>query len=165
MVGRASWRSGSRTALDGLSPWQDVHSMNKRTSSMVMIGRSAPPLEMTNPSHLAVLRLLDECPSRSQREVARALKMSLGKVNYVLNALLSKGLVKVKNFRNSQNKRAYTYLLTSDGVAAKAELTRHFLARKIEEYDALRLEIERLERESEGSLLSSEADRRSTPTA
>lgn len=108
---------------------------------------------MTDQSHLEVLRLLDESPSRSQREVAHALEMSLGKANYVLKALLGKGLVKVQNFRNSQNKRAYAYLLTPEGVAAKAELTRHFLARKIEEYDALRLEIERLRAESTGDAL------------
>lgn len=95
-----------------------------------------------------MLRLLDESPSRSQREVAHALGMSLGKANYVLRALLEKGLVKVQNFRNSQNKRGYAYLLTPKGVTAKAELTRHFLARKIEEYDALRLEIEQLKAES-----------------
>ena len=97
-----------------------------------------------------MLRLLDESPSRSQREVAHELGMSLGKANYVLRALLGKGFVKVQNFRNSQNKRGYAYLLTPEGAAAKAELTRAFLERKIEEYDALRLEIERLKAESAG---------------
>ncbi len=97
-----------------------------------------------------MLRLLDESPSRSQREVAHELGMSLGKANYVLRALLAKGFVKVQNFRNSQNKRGYAYLLTPEGAAAKAELTRLFLARKIEEYDVLRLEIERLKAESAG---------------
>ena len=76
--------------------------------------------------------------------------MSLGKANYVLKALLGKGFVKVQNFRSSANKRGYAYLLTPEGVAGKAELTRRFLARKIEEYDALRLEIERLKAESAG---------------
>ncbi len=105
---------------------------------------------MPDSSLLGVLRLLDESPSRSQREVAHEMGMSLGKANYVLRALLDKGLVKVQNFRNSQNKQGYAYLLTPRGVAAKAELTRLFLARKIEEYDALRLEIERLKAESKG---------------
>lgn len=108
---------------------------------------------MTDFSQLGVLRLLDESPSRSQRELAHELGMSLGKANYVLKALLDKGLVKVQNFQNSQSKRAYAYLLTPAGVAAKAELTRHFLARKIEEYDALRLEIEQLRAESTGDAL------------
>ena len=84
--------------------------------------------------------------------MAHELGMSLGKANYVLRALLGKGLVKVQNFRNSSNKRSYAYLLTPSGVAAKAELTRHFLARKVEEYDALRVEIERLRGESEGAV-------------
>ncbi|MDB4877444.1 MAG: MarR family EPS-associated transcriptional regulator [Gemmatimonadetes bacterium] len=74
--------------------------------------------------------------------------MSLGKANYVLRALLNKGFVKVQNFRSSSNKRSYAYLLTPEGVSAKAELTRQFLARKIDEYDALGLEIERLKAES-----------------
>ena len=84
--------------------------------------------------------------------MAHELGMSLGKANYLLRALLGKGFVKVRNFRNSSNKRAYAYLLTPKGVAGKAELTRHFLARKIEEYEALRLEIERLRGESEGAV-------------
>jgi hypothetical protein len=66
--------------------------------------------------------------------------------------MIGRGLVKVQNFRNSTNKRAYFYLLTPEGVAAKASLTRHFLARKREEYDALRLEVERLQLESESTL-------------
>jgi EPS-associated MarR family transcriptional regulator len=84
--------------------------------------------------------------------MAHELGMSLGKANYVLRALLGKGFVKVQNFRNSSNKRAYAYLLTPEGVAAKADLTRRFLARKVEEYDALRLEIERLRVESEDAV-------------
>lgn len=104
---------------------------------------------MTDSSILGILRLLQRSPSRTQREMAHELGMSLGKANYVLQALLSRGFVKVQNFRNSSNKRAYAYLLTPAGVAAKAEITRRFLARKIEEYDALREEIERLRSESE----------------
>lgn len=100
---------------------------------------------------LRVLRLLDTSPRLTQREMAREMGVSLGKTNYCLRALLGKGFVKVQNFRNSTNKRGYAYLLTPEGVAAKAELTRHFLARKRDEYDALRLEIERLQQESEGS--------------
>ena len=106
---------------------------------------------MIDSSLLGVLRLLGESPSRSQREVAHELGMSLGKANYLLKALLDKGFVKAENFRNSSNKRGYAYLLTPQGVAAKAELTRHFLARKIQEYDALRLEIEQLRGESQGA--------------
>ena len=82
--------------------------------------------------------------------MAQELGMSLGKANYLLKALLDKGFVKVQNFRNNSNKLGYTYLLTPEGVAAKSELTRHFLARKVLEYDALRLEIEQLRMESDG---------------
>lgn len=102
-------------------------------------------------SILRVLRLLDATPRLTQRDMAREMGVSLGKANYCLRALVHKGFVKVQNFRNSANKRAYVYLLTPDGVAAKASLTRDFLARKREEYDALRLELERLQRESESA--------------
>jgi len=100
-------------------------------------------------SILRVLRMLDASPRLTQRQMARELGVSLGKANYCLRALLAKGFVKVQNFRDSANKRGYMYLLTPEGMAAKANLTRHFLARKREEYDALRLEVERLQRESE----------------
>ena len=84
--------------------------------------------------------------------MSRELGVSLGKANYCLRALLGKGFVKVQNFRNSTNKRAYLYLLTPAGAAAKANLTREFLARKREEFDALRLELDRLQRESEAGV-------------
>lgn len=99
-------------------------------------------------SLLSVLRLLDASPNRTQREMAHELGVSLGKANYVLRALLAKGFVKVQNFRNNSNKRSYMYLLTPEGVAAKADLTREFLAIKVAEYDALRREIERLRQDS-----------------
>lgn len=98
-------------------------------------------------STLEVLRLLDARQQVSQREVARSLGMSLGRVNYCLRALMAKGLVKVENYRKSDNKLAYFYLLTPAGFAAKADLTKRFLAIKLEEYDELRREIERLRQE------------------
>jgi EPS-associated MarR family transcriptional regulator len=104
---------------------------------------------MTDPSFLSVLRLLATTPDLSQREVASSVGISLGKANFCLRALIAKGLVKADNYRKSGNKLAYLYLLTPSGFAAKAELTRRFLARKVEEYEALRVEIERLERESQ----------------
>lgn len=104
---------------------------------------------VSDSSILRVLRLLDATPRLTQREMSRELGVSLGKANYCLRALLGKGFVKVQNFRNSTNRRGYVYLLTPEGATAKATLTRHFLARKREEYDGLRLEIERLQQESE----------------
>jgi EPS-associated MarR family transcriptional regulator len=103
-------------------------------------------------SILRVLRLLDASPRLTQRDIAREMGVSLGKANYCLRALIGKGFVKVQNFRNSTNKRAYLYLLTPDGVTAKANLTRDFLVLKRQEYDALRLEVERLQRESESAV-------------
>ena len=106
---------------------------------------------MTDPSDLKVLRLLEASPNRTQREMAHELGMSLGKANYVLKALLAKGLVKAQNFKNSNNKRAYSYMLTPAGISTRAEMTKQFLARKLEEYDALRREIEQLKDEQQQS--------------
>lgn len=107
---------------------------------------------MTDPlheeSHLKVLRLLESDPSLNQRALARALGLSLGKTNYCVRALLDKGLIKMQNFRNSDNKLAYAYLLTPAGVVAKAELTRQFLKIKKQEYEHLRREIEQLQAEA-----------------
>lgn len=97
------------------------------------------------------MRLLDTRQRLSQRDVANSLGMSLGKVNYCIKALMEKGFVKAENYRNSSNKLAYFYLLTPSGITAKAELTRQFLARKMREYDELKLEIERLRLESESA--------------
>ena len=77
--------------------------------------------------------------------------MSLGKANYCLKALMAKGFVKAENYRNSTNKLAYFYLLTPSGIAAKAELTQKFLARKMREYEELRAEIEQLRQETDGA--------------
>lgn len=102
-------------------------------------------------SHLKVLRLLEADPSLSQRELSEALGVSLGKTNYCIRALLDKGLIKMQNFRNSQNKLAYAYLLTPAGIAAKADLTASYLKIKIKEYETLREEIEQLQREAQGT--------------
>jgi len=79
--------------------------------------------------------------------LAAEVGIALGKVNYVLNALRKKGFIKIRNFRNSENKLRYAYLLTPAGLSAKAELTAGFLRRKMREYDALRAEVEALQNE------------------
>jgi EPS-associated MarR family transcriptional regulator len=89
-----------------------------------------------------VLRILQTRPEISQRELADELGVALGKMNYVMNALTEKGLVKIRNFRNAQNKLRYAYILTPAGLSAKAELASGFLRRKIAEYEALRAEID-----------------------
>lgn len=95
-------------------------------------------------THFRVLRLLQENPEMSQRELAEAVGVSVGGIHYVLNALIDKGLVKLGNFTAAEDKRRYAYVLTPKGIAGKAELTRAFLVRKMEEYEALREEIETL---------------------
>lgn len=98
-------------------------------------------------THYRLLRYLDEHPQVSQRELAEHLGVSLGKANYCLKALIEKGLVKVRNFQNNRNKRAYLYILTPQGFEAKARITARFLQRKMEEYEALKAEIEQLQTE------------------
>jgi EPS-associated MarR family transcriptional regulator len=101
---------------------------------------------------LGVLRLLDTTPQLTQRAIALELGISVGKANYCVRALIANGFVKAQNFRNSTNKRAYLYLLTPEGVRARASMARLFLARKREEYDALRLEVDRLQAETENAV-------------
>ena len=104
---------------------------------------------LTDTTALSVLRVLSERSHLSQREVASEVGVSLGKAHYCVRALIDKGFVKAENYRNSQNKLAYLYLLTPAGVKAKAELTRRFLAIKLKEYERLSLEIEGLRRDSD----------------
>jgi len=94
-----------------------------------------------------ILRLLETDPQMSQRDLARSLGISLGKVNYCLKALIDKGFLKANNFKNSQNKRAYMYLLTSQGLSEKSRATARFLKYKLTEYETLQREIETLKRD------------------
>jgi EPS-associated MarR family transcriptional regulator len=98
-------------------------------------------------THFRIMRILQENPDLTQRELAEKLGMSVGGLNYCLNALIDKGLVKMQNFSNSKNKFKYVYLLTPMGIAEKVALTTRFLGRKMEEYEALNLEIEALRSE------------------
>ena len=94
-----------------------------------------------------LLRRLAQDPAASQRSLATRLGVSVGKVNYCLRALVDKGWIKAGNFKRSDNKWAYTYLLTPTGATAKLRLAKRFLARTVVEFDALRSEIESLELE------------------
>ena len=87
------------------------------------------------------MRLLDENPDLTQRELAEKLGVSVGGLNYCLKALTEKGLVKMQNFANSKNKFGYMYVLTPSGIAEKTRLASAFLKRKMEEYEALKAEI------------------------
>lgn len=109
------------------------------------------PNYKTNEAHYRVLRMIQHNPELTQRELARDLGISLGKANYLLQALIEKGWVKARNFKNNKKKSAYTYLLTPGGIEQKARMTYHFLQRKIREYKALKDEIESLEQEVRSS--------------
>jgi len=101
-----------------------------------------------------IMRILHDSPDLSQRDLAERLGMSLGGLNYCLKALMEKGLVKLENFQNSQHKFKYVYVLTPAGVAQKMAMTGRFLKRKMEEYEALRAEIEALQAETHGATAS-----------
>lgn len=96
-----------------------------------------------------ILKILENNPGISQRKLADSLDISLGKANYCLKALIEKGLIKVNNFRNSQNNFGYIYVLTARGLDEKAKVTMRFLKRKINEYEELEREIEQLRREAD----------------
>ena len=99
-----------------------------------------------------VLKLIESNPEMTQRELASELDVSLGKVNYCLKAMVEKGWIKVQNFKKSNNKLAYLYLLTPKGIEQKASVTVNFLKRKITEYETLKKEIKDLKAEVESSL-------------
>lgn len=94
-----------------------------------------------------VLRLLQDNPEMSQRDLAAAVGLSVGGVHYCINAMIDKGVVKLGNFTAAQDKRRYAYILTPKGLAEKAALTSRFLERKMREYDALKAEIDALKGE------------------
>ena len=109
-----------------------------------MTSRQAKQQEDT---YFRVMRILQKNPDLTQRELAEKLGISVGGLNYCLKALVEKGLVKMKNFASAKNKFGYVYVLTPSGIAKKAEITHRFLKRKMEEYDALKEEIEALKSE------------------
>ena len=103
---------------------------------------------MYSESHLNILRQIDANPHSSQRKLASNLGLSLGKVNYCMQALVEKGLLTAGNFSRSNDKGKYLYILTPAGIEEKAKLTTSFLKRKIEEHDKIIKEIDTLRRES-----------------
>ncbi|MEO7007902.1 MAG: MarR family EPS-associated transcriptional regulator [Caldimonas sp.] len=109
--------------------------MNERSfdPELTPVDTSAPELEL--------LRLLERHPEYSQRQMSHALGVSLGKAHYLLKALLDKGWVKAKNFKRSEHKARYLYVLTPNGAREKLNLTHSFLARKEREYDLLQAQI------------------------
>jgi EPS-associated MarR family transcriptional regulator len=100
------------------------------------------------------MRILQENPDLTQRELAEKLGVSLGGINYCLSSLKEKGWVKMQNFAKSKNKFGYVYVLTPSGVAEKATLTSRFLKRQMAEYEALKVEIEALQGKVAGKEVS-----------
>jgi EPS-associated MarR family transcriptional regulator len=110
-----------------------------------------------------ILKMLQADPQASQRRIADELGISLGRVNYCLQALIKKGLVKVNNFRSSTNKRAYLYLLTPRGIEERAKVTARFLRVKLDEFEILKRELEELEREAAAQGNAGHAEVRGEP--
>ncbi|MBU0653315.1 MAG: MarR family EPS-associated transcriptional regulator [Proteobacteria bacterium] len=100
-----------------------------------------------NEEALHIFREIDKSPELTQRELSSRLGISLGKVNFLINALIRKGFVKVENFKKSSNKTAYFYCMTPGGIEEKSRMTYHFLKRKMREYEQLELEIRQLQEE------------------
>ena len=107
---------------------------------------------LTDEYRYKILKLVEAKPEISQRELAKSLGISLGKANFCLKALIEKGLLKATNFRNSQNKLAYMYLLTPNGIEEKSSITLRFLKSKIQEYESLQSEINLLMQETKSEL-------------
>ena len=103
---------------------------------------------LTDEYRYKILKLLEAQPEISQRELAKNLGVSLGKTNFCLKSLIDIGLIKASNFRNSQNKLAYMYLLTPSGIEAKSAITLRFLKLKMQEYEILQAEIKDLMQEA-----------------
>jgi EPS-associated MarR family transcriptional regulator len=104
---------------------------------------------LTDEYRFKIFKLVEANPEISQRELARELGISLGKVNFCLKALIEKGLLKASNFRNSKNKISYVYKLTPKGLEEKANVTVRFLKQKMTEYESLKTEIEFLRQEAQ----------------
>lgn len=121
------------------------HFMTVTHCAHSMTSRQAKIQEDT---YFRIMRLLQENPDLTQRELAQELGVSVGGLNYCLKALMEKGWVKVQNFSQSKNKFGYVYILTPGGIAEKAALTSRFLRRKMEEYESLKAEIEALRHET-----------------
>ena len=103
---------------------------------------------LTDEIRYRLLKLLEQNPNLTQRELAEEMGISLGKANYCINALIELGWIKARNFKRNKNKMGYVYLLTAKGIDAKARVTVQFLKRKQEEYDELVKELEALREEA-----------------
>jgi len=102
---------------------------------------------MTDELQHKLFKVITQNPNISQRDLSKNLGISLGKANYCLKALMTKGWVKAQNFKNNRNKLSYAYLLTPSGIEQKASVTVRYLRKKMEEYDELKAAVEELQKE------------------
>jgi EPS-associated MarR family transcriptional regulator len=104
--------------------------------------------------HFRILQMVEKNPLASQRQIASALGVSLGRINYCLNALINKGMIKIENFTASPNKLGYLYVLTPEGISHRASLMVRFIRRKTDEYEMIKAELEALMIDLQGNELS-----------
>jgi EPS-associated MarR family transcriptional regulator len=105
-------------------------------------------IDLETEESLSVLRAIEADPEMTQRALSLRLGLSLGKINFLVKALIEKGLIKAENFKNSKNKSAYLYSLTPHGIEQKTKATYLFLKRKIEQYEKLEAQIKQLKKEA-----------------
>lgn len=125
-------------------------------NSKIYANMSNKDISKSEETRFRVMRAVEENSHITQREMAVRLGISLGQVNYCIEALVQKGLVKIENFKASDTKWRYMYVLTPSGISEKAALTGRFLARKMREYEALKAEIEALQPASAGRISSAD---------
>jgi len=124
------------------TPCEKTHGM-----AVACLNRQNKTSKLNEETSYKLFKLIEADPDISQRELAKEMGISLGKTNYCLKGLMEKGWLKARNFKNSNNKIAYAYILTPKGVSEKAKLTTRFLQRKVREYEMLKGEIEKLRQE------------------
>jgi len=138
----AAWRR-----LRGANYTVPVQAGSRAVAVILPITMSDTVSPLTEAMRFRVLRLLEKNPNTSYRAISRELGVSLGSVHYCLKALVGKGLVKIENFKASDHKWHYAYIVTPKGVAIRAKLTNEFLQRKMVEYEALKAEIAAIQQE------------------
>ena len=112
-------------------------------NNIILLMKFNDKSKLNDEEHLNIIRKISKDPNLSQRDISSELGISLGKVNYCVKSLKDKGLIKIKNFRNSKDKVRYLYILTPKGIAEKTKITIKFMKRKMQEYDELKKEIKK----------------------
>jgi len=125
--------------------WTDAHGLGKIPTPCGSLWDVFYIIFMNQELSIKIIKELEKAPEQSQRALSKRCGVSLGSIHYCINALVEKGYVKARNFKNTQNKLAYAYILTPSGINLKKELTLAFLKRKQAEYEALQKEIKALE--------------------